>query len=40
VAYSGNALIQSYSVNISNSAVVEESMTWAGVGALTDAATA
>lgn len=39
VAYTGNALIQSYSVNISNSAVVEESMTWAGVGALTDAAT-
>jgi hypothetical protein len=40
VAYTGNALIQSYSVNISNSAVVEESMTWAGVGAPTDAATA
>jgi hypothetical protein len=40
VAYTGNALIQSYSVNISNGAVATENMTWAGVGAITDAATA
>ena len=39
VAYTGNALIQSYSISISNGAVVTESMTWAGVGAITDAAT-
>lgn len=39
VAYSGNALIQSYSASINNSSVVTESMTWVGVGALTDAAT-
>jgi hypothetical protein len=38
VAYTGNALIQSYSVNISNGSVVTENMTWAGVGASTDAA--
>ena len=39
VAYSGNVLIQSYSLTINNSAVVKENFTWAGVGAVTDAAT-
>jgi hypothetical protein len=39
VNYSGNVLIQSYSININNNAVMEESYTWAGVGEVTDAAT-
>lgn len=39
VAYTGNALIQSYSLQINNGAVVTENMTWAGVGAITDAPT-